>query len=586
MFDTIIRGGTIVDGLGGERFTADIGIKDGKIAEVGKVSGPAREEFDADGAMVTPGFIDVHTHYDGQFLWDDKMDPSFSHGLTTLIAGNCGVGFAPATKEYRRELMDLMEGVEDIPGIVMDEGLDWSWTSFGDYMGRLSERHFAMDVTSHITHAPLRVFVMGERALGHETATAEDIEAMANLVRAAMDAGAVGFSAGRLLEHISRSGKRVPGTMTETRELIELAKAMGESGKGVFQIVPKGAVGSVMGADQLGGSLRADEHALYEEIARKSGRPLTYSIAELDSDPEDIRQMVGATNRANANGLSLHPQIAARGIGGFNMLDAYHAFLMRPSYREVAHLPLAERVKVMRERARRAAILGETDVEGEFANEPLVLPMLRRLIANVGKTFILESDVAFEPGPERRVGALAAAAGKTPEEYMYDHYTQGDGRDYNVSLVLNYAHCNLDHVYDLLQNSNVISGLGDGGAHVKSVCDSSMTTYQLAYWTRDRKRGPRLTLEHMVRKLTSDPARLYGFDDRGVIAVGKRADINVFDYQRLTIQRPYVANDLPSGAGRILQGSEGYLATMVAGEITRRNDVDTGARPGRLARPN
>src|SRR5882762_8217919 len=238
MFDTIIRGGTIVDGLGGERFTADIGIKDGKIAEVGKVSGPAREEFDADGAMVTPGFIDVHTHYDGQFLWDDKMDPSFSH----------------ATKEYRRELMDLMEGVEDIPGIVMDEGLDWSWTSFGDYMGRLSERHFAMDVASHITHAPLRVFVMGERALGHETATAEDIEAMANLVRAAMDAGAVGFSAGRLLEHISRSGKRVPGTMTETRELIELAKAMGESGKGVFQIVPKGAVGSVMGADQLGGS--------------------------------------------------------------------------------------------------------------------------------------------------------------------------------------------------------------------------------------------------------------------------------------------------------------------------------------------
>src|SRR6266404_2494380 len=507
MFDTIIRGGTIVDGLGGERFTADIGIRDGKIAEVGKVSGPAREEFDADGAMVTPGFIDVHTHYDGQFLWDDKMDPSFSHGLTTLIAGNCGVGFAPATKEYRRELMDLMEGVEDIPGIVMDEGLDWSWTSFGDYMGRLSERHFAMDVASHITHAPLRVFA-------------------------------------------------------------------------------KGAVGSVMGADQLGSSLRADEHALYEEIARKSGRRLTYSIAELDSDPEDIRQMVGATNRANANGLSLHPQIAARGIGGFNMLDAYHAFVMRPSYREVAHLPLAERVKVMRERARRAAILGETDVEGEFANEPLVLPMLRRLIANVGKTFILESDVAFEPGPERRVGALAAAAGKTPEEYMYDHYTQGDGRDYNVSLVLNYAHCNLDHVYDLLQNSNVISGLGDGGAHVKSVCDSSMTTYQLAYWTRDRKRGPRLTLEHMVRKLTSDPARLYGFDDRGVIAVGKRADINVFDYQRLTIQRPYVANDLPSGAGRILQGSEGYLATMVAGEITRRNDVDTGARPGRLARPN
>jgi N-acyl-D-aspartate/D-glutamate deacylase len=407
---------------------------------------------------------------------------------------------------------------------------------------------------------------------------------MAALVSSGMKAGAVGFSAGRLLEHSSRSGGRVPGTMTDNDELIALARAMGESGRGVFQLVPKGAVGSAMGADQLGGNGRMVEHSLFEDISRAAGRPLTYSLAELESDPDDIRQMVEASDRANENGVAIHPQIAARGIGGFNMLGAYHAFVMRPSYREIAHLPLAELVKAMREPSRRAAILSEQDVPGEFEKEPLVLPMLKRLVANLAKTFILESDIDFEPGPERRVGALAAAAGKTAEEYIYDHYTRSDGRDYNVSLVLNYNDCNLDHVYDLFERDYVVSGLGDGGAHVKSVCDSSMTTFQLAYWTRDRKRGPRLPLERMVKKLTSELAGLYGFDDRGVVAVGKRADLNVLDYDRLTIQRPYVANDLPSGAARILQGSEGYLATIVAGETTRRNDIETGARPGRLAR--
>src|SRR6195952_4882700 len=585
MYDTIIRGGTIVDGLGGPPYTADIAIAGGNIAELGSVTGTARQEIDADGAVVTPGFIDVHTHYDGQFLWDDKIDPSFSPGLTPAIAGICGVGLAPASREHRRELMDLMEGVEDIPGIVMDEGLDWNWTTFNDYLDRLSERKYTLDVASHITHAPLRVFVMGERALTHEPATPDDIEAMAVHVRAAMDAGAVGFSAGRLLEHSSRSGGRVPGTITEAAELFGLAKAMGESGRGVFQIIPKGAVGSVMGADGLAGNGRLAEHSIYEEICRVSRRPLTYSIAELESDPEDIRQMIAASDKANAQGASLHPQIAARGIGGFNMLGAYHAFVMKPSYREIAHLPPAEQAKARRQPARRAAILSEENVEGEFGGEPLVLPMLKRLVANVGKTFILESNIGFEPGPDRRVASLAAAAGKTAEEFIYDHYADGDGRNYNVSLVLNYARCNLDHVYDLFQNRNVISGLGDGGAHVKSVCDSSMTTYQLAYWTRDRTRGPRIPLELLVRKLTSDLADLWGFHDRGAITVGKRADINVLDYDRLTVNGPYVANDLPSGAARILQGSQGYLATMVAGEVTRRHDVDTGARPGRLAKP-
>jgi N-acyl-D-aspartate/D-glutamate deacylase len=584
MLDIIIKGGKVVDGAGGEARTADLAIQDGRIVEIGKVRARAREVIDADGALVTPGFIDVHTHYDGQFLWDDKLDPSFSHGLTTVIGGNCGVGFAPATKAYRRELMELMEGVEEIPGIVMDEGLDWGWTTFCDYMDRLAERRYAMDIASQITHAPLRVFVMGDRAIKQEKATPEEIASMSDHVREAMNAGAVGFSTGRLVEHLSSRGAHVPGTFAGEEELLALARAMGEGGRGVFQLIPKGAVGSVMGRDQLGASGRVAEHKLFEALARKSGRPVTYSIAELESDPGDLCQMARETERANSEGMSIHPQTAARGIGGIYMLDAYHAFLMRPSYRAIAHLSLKQRAEAMREPARRRAILQEPDVEGEYANEPRVLPMLKRLSANLGKTFILASGVDFEPGPERRVDVLAAAAGKTPEQFIYDHYAEGEGDNYNVGLMLNYAHGNLNHIYTLFHRPHVVSGLGDGGAHVKTVCDSTLTTYQLAFWTRDRTRGPRLPLELMVKKLTSELASLYGLEDRGVIAVGKRADINVIDYARLGLTRPYVAHDLPSGAARLLQGSVGYLATLVAGEITRRNDIDTGARPGRLVR--
>lgn len=587
MFDTIIRGGTVVDGEGGAPYQGDIAIKDGKIAEVGKVSGPARQEIDADGAVVTPGFIDIHTHYDGQFLWDDKIEPSFSHGVTLAVAGNCGVGFAPARADLRRELIDMMEGVEDIPGIVMDEGLDWNWSTFGDYMDRLSERQYGMDVASHITHAPLRVFTMGERALTHEQATEADVAAMAAHVRDAMAAGAVGFSAGRLIEHSSRTGGRVPGVLAQEEELIALGKAMGETGKGVFQVVPRGAVGSVMGKDDIGGNMRLAEHEFYVEIARASGRPLTYSIADLESDPDDLRTMVAASEIANATaGVQLFPQLGARAIGGINMLDAYHVFIMKPSYRKVAHLPLAQRVVAMRDPELRRAILTEADVEGEFANEPLVLPMLRRLIAKMPDSYIIENGIAYEPGPNRKVKAMAAAAGKTPDEFLYDWYTAGDGTNFNVQMLLNFGHGNLDHFYDLVQKDFVVSGLTDGGAHVKSICDSSMTTYEIAYWTRDRRKGPRLPLELMVRKLTRDNARLYGFSDRGVLAPGMKADINVIDYDNLNVKHPFIAHDLPSGAARFLQDSTGYLATLVSGEVTRRFDIDTGARPGRLARPN
>jgi N-acyl-D-aspartate/D-glutamate deacylase len=583
MYDSIIRGGVVVDGSGQAPRTADVAIRDGRIAEVGRVTAAARQEIDADGALVTPGFIDLHTHYDGQFLWDDQMDPSFSHGVTTAIAGNCGVGFAPVTAEHRRELMEMMEGVEDIPGIVLDEGLDWGWKSFPDYLDRVAARRYAMDVACHITHGPLRVFVMGERALRHETATAEDVAAMAGLVREAMLAGAVGFSSGRLVEHLSSRGAHVPGTFALDDELLALARAMGETGRGVFQIIPKGAVGAAMG-EELGAAGRLEEHRRIEAIAGAAGRPVTYSIAEFLSDPADIRRMVQESDRAAAAGLDIRPQVAARGVGMVHMLDSYHPFLMRPSYRKIAHLPRAERAAAMRDPAVRDAILAEADVPGEYADDPNVMPMLRRIVAHVGRQFVPASNLDYEPGPERRVAALAEAAGKTPEAYVYDHYAAGDGSNFSITLALNYVSGDLDHVHALLQNPNVVSGLGDGGAHVKVICDASMPTFQLAFWTRERTRGERLPVELVVRKMTAEPAELYGMSDRGRIAVGKRADLNVIDHARLGLKAPRVANDLPSGAGRLLQGSEGYLATLVAGEVTRRHDEDAGARPGRLVR--
>jgi N-acyl-D-amino-acid deacylase len=583
MYDTVIRGGAIIDGTGTAKRSADIAIQDGVIAEIGKVTGPARETIDADGALVTPGFIDVHTHYDGQFLWDDRIDPSFSHGVTTAIGGNCAVGFAPVRPEHRKQLIELMEGVEDIPGIVLDEGMDWLWKSFPDYLDRLAARQYSMDVASHITHAPLRVFVMGERALNHEAATPQDIAEMARLVREAMDAGAIGFSGARFLEHMSSSGAHVPGTFATDDELLGLAKAMGESGKGTFQLIPKGAIGAAM-MGEAGRDSRLAEHARIVEIARTSGRPVTYVVTQFGSDPDDWRLMVEASDAATAEGLSIHPQTAARGVGMLTMLEGYHIFMLRPSYRAIAHLPVAERARAMRDPERRRAILSEADDPGKEANDPILIPMIKRLQTNIGKTFPMSLPLDYEPGPERRTAALAQAAGKTPEELVYDHYAAGDGTNVNATLSMNYLEGNLDNVRSLLANPNVISGLGDGGAHLKMICDASLPTFQLAFWGRDRSRGERLPLETIVRKLARDGAALYGLGDRGTLEVGKRADVNVIDFDGLALDMPHMVNDLPSGGSRLLQGSRGYLATLVKGVTTRRHDADTGARPGRLVR--
>ena len=583
MFDTIIRGGTIVDGRGGKPYVADIGIRDGRIAAIGSLTEPAHEVIEADGALVTPGFIDVHTHYDGQFLWDDRLDPSFSHGVTTAIGGNCGVGFAPAAPEHRQALIEMMEGVEDIPEAVLALGLDWNWRSFPDYMDRLAERHYAMDIAVQMTHAPLRVYVMGERAINHEDATASDIATMCAQVSEGMQAGAFGFSSARLVEHSSSKGAKVPGTFATDEELFALARALGKSGRGLFQFIPRGAVGDLLNS-ALTAEQRLAEHRRMEEIARISGRPLMYSLFQVATDPTDMPMMLAQSRRANAEGLNIHPMITARQIGMVHGLDSHHAFALKPAYQEIADLPRAERAAAMRDPARRHAILTQADDPAGYKGEASQIGFLGRVKANIANTFILANPLDYEPGPERMLKALAEAAGVTCEDWLYDHYAAGDGSNYNINFTTNYADGNLDHVHDELLEAMVVSGGGDGGAHMRMICDASLPTFQLAFWARDRHRGGRLAVEHIVAKLAGEPAALYDMHDRGTLEVGKRADINVIDHARLTLGNFHVANDLPGGGGRLLQDSTGYLATLVAGTITRRNDRDTGARPGRLLR--
>lgn len=585
MLDTIIRGGTVIDGTGSPGETGDIGIANGRIVAMGeRMTAPARQVIDADGAIVTPGFIDIHTHYDGQFFWDDKLESSFSNGVTTVTAGNCGVGFAPQRPEHRRELIEMMEGVEDIPGIVLAEGLDWNWRSFPDYLDRIAERRYTMDVGAAISHAPLRVFVMGERAFAHEVATEEDIAEMARLVREAMAAGAVGFSSGRILEHRSSKGDPIPGTFTEARELIEIGRAMGARGGGVFQVVPLGASGNNFGMG-LTPEQRHAELELMADIARTSNRPLTYVLLQDDERPDDYLEAATLADAMALEGADIRPQISARQITLFVMIDGYHPFRCRPSYLEIAGLPRDQRVRAMRDPARRRAILSESDVPAERAPSRIVHHFAQRFARMLGTLYVMSMPIDYEPGESTRLDRVAAERGRPMEEVLYDLLSEGDGTRMALQYVHNYVRGSLDDTYDLMRRPRVLAGLGDGGAHLGISCDGAMPTFQLAFWARDRRRGPKLPLELIVRRLTADGARLHGLSDRGILAPGRRADINVIDFERLSVDMPRMHFDLPEGGGRFVQSSTGYLATLVNGELTRRFDADTGRRPGRLIRP-
>ncbi len=569
-FDLVVRGGTVVDGSGAPGFEADVAISAGRIVGVGRIAGQGREEIDARGLLVTPGFVDVHTHYDGQATWDERMQPSSWHGVTTVVMGNCGVGFAPCKAEDHDRLIRLMEGVEDIPHPVMAEGLPWSWRSYPDYLDALAGRRFDVDIGSQLPHAALRVFVMGERGANREPASAADIEAMAILARRAMEAGALGFSTSRTLNHRTSDGQPTPTLTAAEDELAGIAlglkAANGGLGAGILQVVSDFADPEA-------------EFAMLKRIMQASGRPLTFSLLQSPRAPESWRGLLAAVNTAAGEGLPIKAQVCGRPVGVLLGLElTLNPFIQHPAYKAIAHLPLAERVARLKgDAALRARLFEEpTDRAAVFAASTL------RNWANMYTLAARAPD--YEPRRDEALGARAERAGVSPAELALDHMLAGEGRGMIYVPFLNYANGDLDHAYELLADADTIPGLSDGGAHVGTICDGSFPTSMLTHWTRDRTRGPRFSVEQVVRMQTHDTAAAFGLLDRGMIRPGLRADLNLIDYDALTLLAPQVAYDLPAGGRRLIQRAEGYRATILAGEVTYRDGEPTAALPGRLLR--
>jgi len=582
MLDVVIKGGTVVDGTGGPSVTADVGVRDGRIVDIGSVTESATRVLDADGALVTPGWIDVHTHYDGQVTWDDALEPSASNGVTTLVMGNCGVGFAPVRARDHDALIDLMEGVEDIPGSALSVGMPWGrWETFDEYLDLLDDGRYAVDVAAQIAHGAVRFYVMGERGAANEDATAEDIAAMAAVVGRAMAAGAVGFTTSRTIGHKAKSGRPVPGTYAPEEELLAFARALGSAGHGVFEAIVAGTIGTL---ERLGGERAKplDEMPLLIAAARASGRPVTFTVAQLFEDPDHWRLVLDAAAEANRAGAVLRPQIIPRSVTIMTSLDTYHLFMGRPTYRKIADLPLADRVAEMRRPEVRRAILDEESVaEGANDFSALVVELFGPALP---VTFPMGDPVDYEPSFDDSVWAQATRAGVDPVDHMYDLLLEDGGRAFYALLGSNFVNGTLDVCREMLLDPNTVTGLGDAGAHVNLISDCSASTFHLTHWARDRTVGEKLPVELLVHKLSGANAALYGFADRGTLDVGMRADINVIDFGGLRILPPVLRHDLPAGASRILQPAEGYLATLVVGEVTRDHDADTGVRSGRLVR--
>ena len=581
MHDYIIRNATIVDGTGAAPYTGDVAIKDGVIAGVGRdADGRARETVDADGAYLTPGWVDVHTHYDGQVSWDDTIEPSFSHGVTSIVMGNCGVGFAPCPPGGEQRMIELMEGVEDIPGTALYEGIEWGrWETFPEYIDYLGSKRYTMDVGAQIPHSAVRNYVMGERALRHEDASAEDLARMQEIVREGLLAGAVGFSTSRTIGHRSVAGEPIPGTFAEKAELLAIAEAMKAAGKGVFQAVPAGVVGDIAGPEHW---TTEQEVELFTELTRASGRNCTFTLVQNGNRPDQWRNCLALVEAANAEGLPITPQIATRPIGFVTSLRSYHMFQRRETYLALLGLPFEARLAEMRKPEVKAKILADRDVPPD---QPGTMANVYGLLAMAAPgMFPIELPIDYEPKPEQSIGARAAAEGRDVHEYMYDFLVAGKGDQFAILLGANFVDGSFRVMEEMIAHPNTTIGLSDAGAHVNLIFDAVGPTYQLTHWVRDRTRGPKMPLELMVHKQTQVNARLYGLHDRGCIAVGKKADLNLFDLQRLALGALEVHHDLPAGGSRILQGASGYLATFVSGVKTRQNDQDTGARPGRVIR--
>ncbi|MFT3721706.1 N-acyl-D-amino-acid deacylase family protein [Pseudorhodoferax sp.] len=567
VFDIVIRNGTLVDGSGGPPRKADVAIADGKIAKIGMVAEKGAEEIDATGKLVTPGFVDIHTHYDGQVTWENTLKPSSNHGVTTVVTGNCGVGFAPCKPEQRDTLVRVMEGVEDVPEIVMTEGLPWNWETFPEYLDSLSQREYDIDFATQIPHSAIRVYVMGERGEHREPATEQELRQMREIVREAIQAGAVGVSSSHHLGHRTVAGELAPSVGSASEEVLSLARGLRDAGAGVFQMITDGF---------YGGSDARAQMDLLRSIAQASGRPVSYSLVQ---KPPYIRlheDMLELTKEVQAQGLPIKAQIFPRPVGLlFGLTLSFHPFRFHPSYLAIHDLPLAQRVAEMRKPEVRAAILSEKPVHSN--------PVFLNIVSGYDNAFLLGDPPNYEPSPEDLLHVQAKRKGVSVAELAYDLLLEDDGNAAIMNPSSNFMEGNFNAIQKMLMDENTLIALGDGGAHYGMICDSSYPTTVLTHWVRDRK-GERLPLEQAIQRLSRNNALAVGLSDRGLVAEGYKADINIIDFDRLQLHPPQPVYDLPGGGRRIMQKSEGYVATIVSGRITYKDGVPTGTRPGRLVR--
>lgn len=564
-FDLVIRGGLVADGLGGAPVMADVAVKAGRIAALGKFAGSGREEIDAKGQLVTPGFVDIHTHYDGQATWDSHLAPSSWHGVTTVVMGNCGVGFAPVRTKDHSRLIELMEGVEDIPGVALHEGLSWNWESFGDYLDALQTRAHDIDFCAQLPHGALRVYVMGERGAALEAATDDDIAQMRKLTAEAMRAGALGFTTSRTLNHRTVTGDPTPSLRATEAELQGIAAGMKDAGAGVIEMI-----------SDFNQPDPQTEFAMIRRLVEKSGRPLSLSLAQAGKSSDGWRGLLDMIAGASRDGLPMRAQVAPRPIGLLlGLQGTLNPFSAHETFAEIKDKPLADKVRIMRDPAFRARMLSETEARQSH-------PLARRVMA-FDSVFPLGNPPNYEPPKDTSLAAQAARDGVDAQSLAYDMLLEDEGRAFLFLPFANYTDFNLDVCGEMIAHPDCVMGLGDGGAHVGIICDASYATYLLTHWGRDRAHG-RFDIGYLVKRQTLDTARAVGLLDRGVLVPGMKADINVIDFDKLEIEAPRMAFDLPAGGKRLLQGARGYTATIVSGEVIYRDGVATGALPGKLVR--
>ena len=564
MYDLIIKNGLIYDGKGSEPFEADIGISEDKIVAIGKIEEDSIETIDAKGKIVTPGFVDIHTHYDGQVTWDPYLRPSTYHGVTTVVMGNCGVGFSPCKPDQRDWLIGLMEGVEDIPGTALHEGIDWEWESFPEYLDALEKKPLAIDVGTQIPHGAVRAYVMGERGINHEEASKDEITKMKEIVREAVEAGAYGFSTSRTEKHNDVNGKLTPSITAHKTELVEIAKSLGEIDKGVLQ-----GISDFYDFES--------EFDIFKSMSKESGRPISITVEQQDARPDWWIQLLDGIEDAQSEGIQMFGQVPPRATGILMGLTAtLNPFRFHPSYMEIAEFPLDERVKIMSDSSFRDRLLGE---EGVSIN-----PLVDEIVQSYEKMFKLGEPANYEPDPKDSFQSLSETSNRTAQEIAYDAMLEKEGRALIYHPLFNYQPGDLSLVEKMLKHPYTISGLGDAGAHCGAISDASFPTTLVQHWSRDRDRGEKLPLKTVIKMQTSETASLLGINDRGVLEEGYKADINIIDYEKLTLHEPEIINDLPAGGRRLVQKASGYDYTIVSGAVAFIKGEATGVLNGKLIR--